>query len=64
MFSRFTLGCFIDDKHPETVIDCTMQNWVGVGMGSPKKFLADNGGELANPNFNSMCKNLNIHFLH
>ena len=32
-------------------------------MGSPKKFLADNGGELANPNFNSMCEHLNVHLL-
>ena len=31
--------------------------------GSPKKCLADNGGEFPNPNFNSICENLNVHLL-
>ena len=65
MFSRFTLGCLITKKRKktETVIDHIMQTWVGVGVGSSKKFLADIGGEFANPNFSTICENLNVHFL-
>ena len=42
MFSGFTLGCLITKKRKktETVIDHIMQTWVGVGVGSSKKFLA------------------------
>ena len=60
MFSRFTLACIIHDKHPDTVINCIMQTWVGSGMGTPKKFLADNGEKFANPEFTDMCENLNV----
>ena len=31
-------------------------------MGAPKKFLADNGGELANAEYRDMCENLSIEF--
>ena len=64
IFSRFTLACIIHDKHPDTVINCIMQTWVGSGMGAPKKFLADNGGEFANPEFTDMCGNLNVFVEH
>ena len=37
-----------------------MQTWVGSGMGTPKKFLADNGEKFANPEFTDMCENLNV----
>ena len=65
MFSRFTLGCFITkkrkkkkkEKNTEKVIDHIMQTWVGVGMGSSKKFIADSEGEFANPNFSSISEN-------
>ena len=60
IFSRFTLACIIHDKHPDTVINCIMQTWVGSGMGALKKFLADNGREFANPKFTDMCGNLNV----
>ena len=29
-------------------------------MGTPSKFLTDNGGEFANDEFQDMCENLNI----
>ena len=60
MFSLFTLACIVQDKHADTVIKCVMQTWVGSGMGAPKMFLADNGGEFANPEFTDMCRNLNV----
>ena len=60
MFSPFTLALIICDKHPDPVINSIMQTWVGSGMGAPKKLLADNGGEFANPEFTDMCRNLNV----
>lgn len=64
IFTRFTLACFIDDKKPDTIIDSIVKIWIGSGMGSPKRFIADNGGEFANSNFRDMCENLNIEILH
>ena len=32
-------------------------------FGHPKKFLADNGGEFANPEYRSLCESMNIEML-
>ena len=45
MATRFSLASIIRDKNPETIINEVMLLWVGNGLGAPKKFLADNGGE-------------------
>ena len=37
-------------------------NLVWSTMRSLKKFLSDNGGEFENPNFSSICENLNFYF--
>lgn len=34
-----------------------MTLWIGSGMGPPKTFQADNGGEFANEIFRDMCEN-------
>ena len=34
--------------------------WIGSGLGVPKKFLADNGREVANEEYKDMCSNVNI----
>ncbi len=60
MATRFSLACVIKQKTPSTIINKIMTLWIGNGMGAPKKFLADNGGEFANDEFRDMAENLNI----
>ena len=60
MFSRFTKAEFIKDKLLSTIIDKVMFMWMASGLGAPRKFLADNGGEFANEEYQGMCENLNI----
>ena len=40
-----------------------MLMWVGCGMGAPKKFLADNGGEFPNEEYRDICDNFNVEVL-
>ena len=63
IFTKFTLANFIKDQTPDTIIDTIVQMRIGSGLGSPKKILADNGGEFENERFRDMCENLNIHIL-
>ncbi|KAG1681910.1 Retrovirus-related Pol polyprotein from transposon RE2 [Nymphon striatum] len=58
--TRFSLATVIRKKTPEVIADKIMALWIGSGMGPPKRFLADNGGEFANEIFRDMCANLNI----
>ena len=60
MFTRFTKAVFLNNKRPPTIIEKVMLMWVGSGLGSPKKFLADNGGEFSNEEYRDMCENLNV----
>ena len=60
LITKFTLGCFIKDKQPETIIDSVMKLWIGSGFGAIKKHLADNGGEFASEQNRNLCENLNI----
>lgn len=57
---KFTLGCFIKDEQPETIIDSVMKLWIGSGFGAIKKNLADNDGEFASEQYCNLCENLNI----
>ena len=61
--TRFSLAAVIKDKRPATIINKIMTLWIGNGMGAPKKFLADNGGEFANDEFRDMAENLNVEVL-
>ena len=63
IFTKFTLSSFIKDKTPDTVIDTIVQMWIGLNLGSPRKFLVDNGKEFANKQLRDMCENLNIQVL-
>ena len=63
MATRFSLASIIRDKNPETIINEVMLLWVGNGLGAPKKFLADNGGEFANEEYKDMCANLNVEIM-
>ncbi|CAG2226055.1 unnamed protein product [Mytilus edulis] len=58
--TRFSLATVIKRKTPDVIADKVMSLWIGSGMGPPKRFLADNGGEFANEIFRDMCANLNI----
>lgn len=61
MFSLFTLGCFITNKKTETVNDRIMQNWVGEGTESFKRFLADEVNLQIQSS--AVCAK-NVHFFH
>ena len=63
MATRFSLATVIRSKEPEVILNKVMIMWIGSGLGAPKKFLADNGGEFANEQFRDMCENLNIEVL-
>lgn len=58
--TRFSLAAVVKKKTPEVITEKIMTLWIGSGMGPPKRFLADNGGEFANEVFRDMCANLNI----
>ena len=58
--TRFSLASVVKRKTPEVIAEKIMTMWIGSGMGPPKRFLADNGGEFANEVFRDMCSNLNI----
>ncbi|CAG2236150.1 unnamed protein product [Mytilus edulis] len=58
--TRFSLATVIKRKTPDVIADKIMSLWIGSGMGPPKRFLADNGGEFANEIFRAKCANLNI----
>lgn len=47
-FTRHTVSVFIPNKKPETIVNCLLTNWVGVGYGVPKKCWSDVGGEFCN----------------
>ena len=46
--TRFSLAAVVRKKTPEVITEKIMTLWIGSGMGPPRKFLADNGGEFAN----------------
>ena len=58
--TRFSVAGVIRNKTPKVIIDKVMKLWIGSGMGAPRKFLSDNGGEFANEQFRDMAENLSI----
>ena len=61
-FSRYSSGCIVRNKKPETIVNGIFESWVRF-VGVPKKFLTDNGGEFVNDSFMDMADNLNVQVL-
>ena len=57
--TRLSAGSVMPNKKPETVIKHILQSWVAV-YGSTDKFLVDNGGEFANPDFINLAEKFGI----
>ena len=64
LFTRFSISTIITSKDCQVVVDKVMQCWIGTGLGTPEKFLVDNGGEFSGDYFKDMCENLNIMVMH
>ena len=57
--TRLSAAIFIPNKKRETIVTAIMQIWTSV-YGTPKKFMADNGGEFANSEFLTFCEKFGI----
>lgn len=57
--TRLSAAIRIKNKKPETIIQAIFQIWIQV-YGSTEKFLVDNGGEFANPQFIDMTEKFGI----
>ena len=64
MASRFTRSCVIKSKEPNVIVENVITQWIGSGLGAPRKLLCDNGGEWANQTFLDLCENMNIEVMH
>lgn len=60
MATRYSVSVVIHKKERQVIIDKILEKWIGTGLGTPEKFLTDNGGEFCNSEFRDMCENLNI----
>ena len=49
----------VASKHPESIIKGIFTHWISV-YGPVKQFLTDNGGELVNEVFVTLCESFNI----
>ena len=47
LFTRYSVACVRNSKRQDRIVDAVMKTWVSY-FGSPKQFLADNGGEFSN----------------
>jgi transposase InsO family protein len=54
-FTRYSAACIQRSKKPDTIVDGIIKMWIAY-FGTPKKFIADNGGEFANQEYTDMCK--------
>ena len=59
VFSRFTVGCFIKDKNPDTIVEAILANWVRF-FGRMQVLLSDRGGEFLNEDMAKLCEYLDI----
>ncbi|XP_045105480.1 uncharacterized protein LOC123500989 [Portunus trituberculatus] len=64
MATRFSKSCVTRSKEPKEIVEKLIETWLGSGLGAPRKFLCDNGGEFANSTFLDMCENMNICIMH
>ena len=62
--TRFSRSCITRSKEPKEIVEAIITTWLGSGLGAPKKFLCDNGGEFANNIFLDLCENMNIEVMH
>ena len=57
--TRFSVAKIIPNKKKETVVDAACTSWIAL-FGSPKRFMADNGGEFSNAEYVEMCEQFNV----
>ena len=57
--TRLSAAVFIPNKKASTIVKSLFQTWICI-YGSPIKFMSDNGGEVANTEFLSLCESFNI----
>ena len=62
LFSRFSAACIRTSKRQEVIVDAILKIWISY-FGSPGRFLADNGGEFANAEYNDMCEAFGIEMM-
>ena len=62
--TRFSRSCITRSKDPKEIVECIITTWLGSGLGAPRQFLCDNGGEFANDTFLDLCENMNIQVKH
>ena len=60
LFSLFSLSQVITRKLPSVIVDTVNKTWIASGLGAPKKFLIDNGGEFANNLYKEMAADFNV----
>ena len=57
--TRYSAARIIYNKRKETIIDGLCSGWISL-FGNPVKFMADNGGEFSNREYNELCERFNI----
>ena len=58
-FTRFSSAKIVPSKRQETIVSAICSGWISL-FGSPKRFMADNGGEFVNKEYTEMCEQFNI----
>ena len=58
-FPRFSTGATIRNKHPNTVTQIFLKQWISI-IGTPNSIYSDNGGEFVSKDVIDFCENFNI----
>ena len=58
-FFRFSTGATIRNKHPNTVTQIFLKQWINI-FGTPNSIYSDNGGEYVPKDVIDFCENFNI----
>ena len=59
LFSRYSTASVRRSEKQSAMIDAVLKTWISY-FGRPKRFLADNGGELLNEEYKGMCEMFDI----
>ena len=59
MFSRLTIGGFIKNKHPDTVVNCLLEHWIS-RYGKMKAIHSDIGHEISNSTMKDVADKLGV----
>ena len=59
MFSRLTAGAFVNNKHPETVVNCLLEHWI-THYGKMRAIHSDIGGEISNSTMQDVANKLGV----